>query len=182
MSSFNGLTSLEHDKGTFSERQLQSQAFSSYTTQDYTSTTPQQATSFATEQPYINYTMGKNTVGLQGSSVDAYSNLMKSEITNLKGKITLSTRPYLTIPYLGKGKHVGSILDHEETLRYGDQNSKRKTVIAMSEVSTNPEETFPMLHEVKDKMVGNVEKQEIRDGIQSRDINKQHLNNNQARI
>ena len=83
---------------------------------------------------------------------------------------------------MGKGKHVGSILDHEETLRYGDQNSKRKTVIAMSEVSTNPEETFPMLHEVKDKMVGNVEKQEIRDGIQSRDINKQHLNNNQAKI
>ena len=175
MSSFNGLTSLEHDKGTFSERQLQSQAFSNYTTENYGSTTPQQATSFATEQPYINYTMGKNTVGLQGSSVDAYSTLMKSEMTNLKGKITLSTRPYLTIPYLGKGKHVGSILEHEESLRYGDQNSKRKTVIAMSEVSTNPEETFPMLKEVKNKMVGNVEKQEIRDGIQSRDMNKQHL-------
>ena len=80
MPSFNGLTSLEHDNGTFSERQLQSQAFSNYTTENYSSTTPQQATSFATEQPYINYTMGKNTVGLQGSSVDAYSTLMKSEI------------------------------------------------------------------------------------------------------
>lgn len=177
MSSFYGLTSLEHDKGTFSERQLQSQAFSNYTTEYYNSTTPEQAKSFATEQPYVNYTMGKNTVGLHGSSVDDFSNLMKSETTNIKGKICLSTRPYLSIPFLGRGQHVGTIFDHEETLRFGDQNSNRKTAIGLSEVSTNPEETFPMINEVKNKMVGNVEQQEIRDGIQSRDINKQHLNN-----
>ena len=105
---------------------------------------------------------------------------MKSELTNMKGKLTLSTRPYLTIPYLGKGKHVGSILEDEETLRFGDQNSKRKTVVALSEVSTNPEETFPMLNNVKETMVGNVENKEIREAIQSRDINKHHLNNKQG--
>lgn len=170
---YNKLTSLEHDKGTYSERAIQNQAFSNYTLNQFNY--HKDPIKFATEQPFINYTMGKNSTGLQGSSVDENSTLRNSESTNYKGKITLCTRPYLGIPYMSS-LHYSKIIDND--LRYGDHNSKRKTAIGSSEASTNPDERYPMLDEVKSKMVGNVENKEIRNGTQSRDINKQHLNNN----
>lgn len=174
MLNFNSLTSLEHDKGTSSERALQNQAFSNYTIFN-NRVDPNHTIKFATDQPYTNYTMGKNSTGLQGSSVDENSTLRNSELTNFKGKITLCSRPYLSTPFMSS-LHYSKIIDDD--FRYGDHNSKRKTNIGSSEISTNPEETYPMIDEVKKKMVGNVEKTEIRNGTQSRDINKQHLNSN----
>ena len=59
--------------------------------------------SFATRQPNINFS-GSNRVGIHGCNIDTDSDLMIRDMSNSKCRISLLERPYLTVPYLGKGK------------------------------------------------------------------------------
>ena len=59
----------------------------------------------ATSQPNVFY-KGSHQVGLGGCNVDVNSNLTIGQIqTHPKCKLSLYQRPFVTIPYLGKGPH-----------------------------------------------------------------------------
>ena len=60
------------------------------------------AIEFATNQPNVNYT-GSHQVGINGCNVDTNSELKYTKISKPACKISLLQRPYLTVPYLGKG-------------------------------------------------------------------------------
>ena len=75
---------------------------------------------FATSQPAINFT-GSHKIGIGGCNVDESSVLSITGLTRNKDKISLLQRPYLTVPYLGRGK----------------SNATMESQIQQSEISNN---------------------------------------------
>ena len=104
---FENLSRLGDDVTTVSEKNQMNTNFGAYATTNYFTNDNCLARPIktATSQPNVFVMGGKNTVGLNGCAVDQDNDIrIKSMSTNTKGKINLFTRPYLTVPYLGRGK------------------------------------------------------------------------------
>jgi hypothetical protein len=96
----------------------------------------------STAQPSI-FLSGGNGVGIGGCNVDDSSQLLLGKVqTNPKCRISLIERPYLTVPYLGKGPS-NSIL--ESQLQQGNTITNRKSVNNTSEESYVSLKTYPVI-------------------------------------
>ena len=102
--------------------------------------------SFATSQPAVMY-KGSNQVGINGCNIDENSDLKISELSKVKGKITLTQRPYLTVPYLGRGK---SDITLETQIQQGDIANNRKSINPLSEKSYIDYHNTPMIKSLQD--------------------------------
>ncbi len=105
---FDSLTRIGDDNCSIGEREVQNQNFSNYPlksffAQDCGMTRP---LNFATKQPNV-FPTGSATgsnVGIGGCNVDQDTELKNGDILpEIKSRISLQPRPYLTVPYLGKG-------------------------------------------------------------------------------
>ena len=96
----------------------------------------------ATSQPNVFY-KGTHQMGLGGCNVDVNSNLSIGQIqTHPKCKLSLYQRPFLTIPYLGKGPHNPVL---ESKMAQGESFVNRKSVNPLSERCYQPYSTTPMI-------------------------------------
>ena len=101
---------------------------------------------FATQQPNVNYT-GPHSVGVGGCNVDQNSMLSIGQVqTNAPCKLSLLERPYLTVPYLGRG-NVNVV--EESMIMQGAQNSSRKSIVPLSEQSYMHYSQMPMLPDLQ---------------------------------
>ena len=65
---------------------------------------PRRSMAVALNQPLTQYKDGFGYIGQRGNLVDTDSAFkLGTELTNKKGPITLQERPYLTVPYMGRG-------------------------------------------------------------------------------
>ena len=102
---FDNLSRIGNDRCAISERDVQNNNFGSYTLQSYflKNCGMRKPIEFATSQPNVFYN-GSHQVGLGGCNVQADSKLKIGTIqTNPKCRISLQQRPFLTVPYLGRG-------------------------------------------------------------------------------
>ena len=102
---FDNLTGLNDDAVGITEKELQSQNHNNYTTTNHFKNQPVTGApvKFATSQPNVFLNKGPSG-SLAGSEVDVESNLLISTIqTNPRCKLNLQQRPYLTVPFLGRG-------------------------------------------------------------------------------
>lgn len=96
----------------------------------------------ATAQPNIFFN-GGNGVGMGGCNVDESSQLLLGKVqTNPKCRISLIERPYLTVPYLGKGPSNSML---ESQLQQGNTITNRKSVNNTSEESYMSLKTYPVI-------------------------------------
>lgn len=97
---------------------------------------------FATQQPNVNFT-GSHSVGLGGCNIDENSFLTIGRIpTNSPCKLSLLQRPYLTVPYLGRG----NVDTNQETfILQGEQNVNRRSINQLSEQSYMRYSNIPMI-------------------------------------
>jgi hypothetical protein len=102
---FDNLTGLTDDSCSISEKEIQNNNFGNYSVQSYfvKNCGMKKPIGFATSQPNIFYN-GSHTVGLGGCNVDNDSNLRIGTIqTHPKCRISLQQRPFMTVPFLGRG-------------------------------------------------------------------------------
>ena len=130
---------------------------------------------FATQQPNIFFKGGVGSnVGGGGCVVDDNSNLMIGTIqTNPKCRISLYQRPFLTVPYLGRGPSKPEL---ESELQQGDRVSNKKSCNTVTEMpflrETTPlipslEETIQNPHNLVE---GVAAEGWIRGGLPTRDL------------
>ena len=103
---------------------------------------------FATANHAINF---KNSLGgLPAEAVD-YDSLLsiKQQQQREFEKLQLHQRPFVTIPYLGKG---GANPDMESKLRQGEVISDRKSTSTVMDKSYIDYESYPLMDEVKNRV------------------------------
>lgn len=130
---------------------------------------------FATSHPNINY-KGAHHTSLGGANIDTNSELLvKQEQTKEHSKLALLERPYLTVPYLGRGKVDPNI---ESQLLQGEYYTNRKSSNLQSEVSFMPYSNTPLLDSVESSIANPtnfVESNDsgmLRNAVGTRDINR----------
>lgn len=103
---------------------------------------------FATQQPSMMFSGTTHGTGLSASSVDIESKLRINPDENTRSleRLQLRTRPFLTVPYLGRGSANPTL---ESQLMQGEIVSDRKSVSTISEKSYNAD--YALFHGNNDK-------------------------------
>jgi len=172
---FNNQTRMGFDSCDTSQRNIQDTNASNYMLTNFQASCPLNNTiAFATSQPAINFT-GSNKIGLGGCNVDESSMLSITDLSRNKDKLSLTQRPYLTVPYLGRGKSNSMM---ESQIQQGELRNTRKSVNPSSEVSHLKYSQTPLIPSIKDTITnpaniieGDAAKGWIRGGIPVRKMN-----------
>ena len=148
-SRLHGSSRIGDDMCSRSQRQIQNASSLGYTLGGYNSECQMDdAIGFATCQPAINFGgVGHMEVG--GSNVDANSTLAISEMSRDKCRNSLWQRPFLTVPYLGRGRTDTLV---ESNLRKGEvdeTSASSKSLHPLSEASYLRYTNAPLLPALK---------------------------------
>jgi len=175
---FNNMSRIGNDNCDQSQKNIQNVAQADWTLTNYMSDSCTMANGidFALSNgPGINYT-GSHQVGIGGCQIDTSSDLMIDKIMRPACRISLLSRPFATVPYLGRGS-VNPVL--ESQLQQGDQNINRKSVNHLTEKSYLGLNQTPMIPSLAASITnptnlieGAAAEGWIRGGLPSRDLTK----------
>jgi hypothetical protein len=134
---------------------------------------------FATQYPGMMFSGTNGGVGLGGSSVENESNLLwKRDPPRPLEKLQLHARPFLTIPYLGRGSCDPTL---ESQLLQGETVRGKKSVSTIMEQNLYPLDKYPMDADRKSKAGNTVEEIALdgwsRGGKASRDLQEKYFSN-----
>ena len=178
---FNFNDRIGSDQCGLSQNNIQNSAAANYLLTNYNISCPMNKTvQCATSQPAINFS-GTHQVGMGGCNIDENSLLHITNLTRDKCKINLFQRPYLTVPYLGRGTSNALL---ESQLQQGELANNRKSVNPSSEVSYQKYQETPMIPSLKATVTnpanlveGVAQEGWIRGGIPVRQLTKDTCNN-----
>jgi len=132
---FNNLGGIRADYVDQSERNIQNTRFSSYMLSNFgaDSIKPDQVLNFASEQPSMLMSGTSRGEGIDGNIIDIDSLLIVSkEQERALEKLQLQQRPFITVPYLGRGA-ADPVL--ESQLLQGEFIHDKKSVSTIMEKS-----------------------------------------------
>lgn len=110
---------------------------------------------FATRYPGMMASGNVSGLGLGASAVDVETNLLwKSDPQRPYEKLQLHERPFLTIPYLGRGSVDPNL---ESQLMQGETVRGKKSVSTVMEQNFSPLDTYPLDSEKKAKAGNTIE-------------------------
>ena len=132
---FDNLSRIGDDQCSMTQRDIQNKNQGNYTMKNHflKYCGMKQPIRFATQQPGINFKGGRgdNVVGVGGCVVDDNSDLTIGSIqTNPKCRISLYQRPFITVPYLGRGPPKPVL---ESKLQQGDHVTNKKSCNTVTE-------------------------------------------------
>ena len=167
-------TRLGYDRTDLSQRTLQNSEYANYLLDTFRPSGPMNnVIDFATSQPNINF-KGSYQVSVGGSNIAESSQLLISNLSRPKCRISLIERPYSTIPYLGRGK-CDPLL--ESQIQQGDFANNKKSINPTSEVSYLQYSQTPLLPTLKatisnpaNLIESNAAEGWIRGGLPSREL------------
>jgi hypothetical protein len=136
---FNNMGSLKSDMTDQTQENMQNTRFSNYSVSNYFSNNATDSqVSFATQQPGLFFGKG----GIASSVIDIESNLF-NKIESERGteKLQLFARPFVTVPYLGRG---GGNPVLESQLQQGETIRDLKSVSTISETTYIDYDKYPM--------------------------------------
>jgi len=131
---FNNMGRIGNDETDKTQKTMLNTRYSNYMLSNYSSDiTSDSHVLFATQQPSVMFTGVAHGGGLNGSVIDFDSRLMikKTEGRPLE-KLQLMQRPFLTVPYMGRGYGNPNI---ESQLQQGEMVSDKKSVSTVMEKS-----------------------------------------------
>jgi hypothetical protein len=173
---FNQLTRIGDDSCDKSQRNVQNANASTYMLNQFRPDCPMSnAMDFALSQPNVNYT-GSYQLGIGGCNVDESSDLIMSALSRPRCKLSLTQRPFLTVPFLGRG-NSNPVL--ESQIQQGDLANNRKSLTNLTEVSHIKYSNVPMIPSLQASVTNPANLIEgvaaegwIRGGLPSRDLVK----------
>lgn len=142
---FDNLTRLGDDTCYLSERNKQNINYANYNMTNYFNQNCglQKPLDISTRQPNIFIKDGFGPGGPGGCNIDRDSELRIGTIqTNPKCRISLQTRPFVTVPYLGRGP-VRPV--EESRLQQGEQVRNKKSCSTVSELSHMDYRHYPLV-------------------------------------
>jgi hypothetical protein len=140
---FNSQSRLGSDQTDATQQNLQNTRFANYMLSSFFSDSASDShVMFATQQPMM---MSSSIVyggGIIGSAIDVDSNLTihKQDARELE-KLQLMQRPFLTVPYLGRGTCDFSL---ESQLRQGEMVSEKKSMVPIIDNSFMGYHMYPV--------------------------------------
>jgi len=140
---FNNMGHLGHDSVDETQRNVSNTRFATWTLSNYFSqNTLDGHVQFATEMPTVMFSGTSNGSGIHGSLIDTDSKLMlNSENERPLEKLSLVERPFLTVPYLGRGSCDPAL---ESQLQQGELVSDKKSVSTIMEKSFANYSLYPL--------------------------------------
>jgi hypothetical protein len=139
---FYNMGRIGNDSCGMSQQNIQNVGAANYMLQNYRPQCPMgSAIEFATSQPNVNFG-GSHQVGSVGCNVDTNSQLLMTNITKPACKISLWERPFLTVPFLGRGKSNPVL---ESQLQQGEVVGEKKSASQLSEVSYESYRRVPLV-------------------------------------
>lgn len=174
---FDSLTRLGDDTCYISETQKQNTSFGAYSITNHFANNCGlvEPMKFALNQPNVFVNGGFGHTGAGGCNVDSDSMMKIGKVQNRpKGRISLYTRPFVTVPYLGRGA-----LDavKESQLQQGQAVTELKSCSTVSENSFLEYHNYPLIDEIKETISNPVNLVEgaasegwIQGGIPTRDL------------
>lgn len=171
-------TSLENDKCYQNTINGQNALINEYNLNNFNSCgcDPKDTEKVAMSQPTLIFKDGYGSSGMGGCKIDSDS-VMKNGVimTNPGCRQQLFTRPYLTVPYMGRGKGDSCV---ESPLQTGEDTFQRRQCNTLSEVTLENQFT-PLIPCLKDNVQNSnhiiqedSKKEWIRGGLPSRQIVK----------
>jgi hypothetical protein len=144
---FNNMGSLSADMTDQTQQNIQNTRFGSYTLSNFFSNSASDSQiQFATQQPGILVRNG----GVASAVIDVESNLLnKSENERPFEKLQLFQRPFVTVPYLGRG---GGDPTLEAQLQQGEMIRDLKSVGTISEKSYMDYNQYPMRDDLRSQI------------------------------
>lgn len=143
---FDSISRIGNDNVAIDQRNIQNMTNANYRLENYYPNCPMStAIDFATKQPQVFYN-GSHEGGIKGCEIDANNELKYTHITKPACKLTLSSRPFITVPYLGKG--MGDS-DTEFMLRAGENALNKKTVNLLMENNFTNYKNYPLIDPIK---------------------------------
>ena len=148
---FNNLGHINNDVTDSTQRNIQNTRYTNLNITNYFSEIPNSQVEFVSKIPGLYYA-GNIGPGLGPESIQNENSLFwGTEIERSYEKVQLFTRPFLTVPYLGRGSCDPTL---ESQLQQGQMVADKKSVSTVSEKSYIDYSTYPMMDELKSK-IGN---------------------------
>ena len=155
MEIFNNISRGCNDNEYLDQRAIQNMNSSNYFLKNYFAedTTMQKPMNFALMQPFMFYN-GTNGIGLNGYNIDDNSKLTIGSLqTHPRCRIDLIQRPFITVPYLGRGS-VDPV--SESQIMQGETYTNKKSFNQLSEVSYLPLSNTPLIPSIKNTITNPV--------------------------
>jgi len=172
------------------QRNLENTRYASYALANYFNyaepNESSQYVNFATQQPNVMFSGVSNGGGLVGGLVDSDSNLtIKTQQERSLEKLSLSQRPFLTVPYLGRGS-CDPLL--EAQILQGENSQDKKSVSTIMSKSFMDYTLYPLDAEMKNRVAdtrNTIEESAlagwVRGGVQTRELAQDGAFTKQAR-
>jgi hypothetical protein len=176
---FDKMTRIGNDTCGLSQTNVQNINAGNYMVQNFFSSdcTMARPIEFATSQPGIFYEGGHQT-GAGGCNIDINSKLLNGSIgTHPRCKISLNERPFITVPYLGRGE-CNPLL--ESKLIQGDLTINKRSVNLLSEQCYSNYLNYPLIPSISSTVTnpsnlveGVASEGWVRGGIPSREMSRE---------
>jgi hypothetical protein len=148
---FYNLDRIEDDSTCESQRSMQNTRYSNYITTNLFNGYPSDSQiQFATSQPAVFPNSSFLGSGIGSSNVDVDSNLLiKSEQERSLGRLNLMQRPFVAVPYLGRGSCDPTL---ESQLLQGELITDKKSVTTVMSQSFMGYTLYPTNDEMEDRV------------------------------
>lgn len=148
---FNGTSRIGNDNTDKSQKNIMNTRFNNYMLSTYFSeSNSSDHVHFATNQPAMMFSGSHAgaSAGINALTVDVDSKLVvQKENARALEKLSLQQRPFLTVPYLGRGS-CDTVL--ESQLKQGDIITNKKSVSTITEQSFTNNHMYPLISSIKD--------------------------------
>jgi len=170
----NGRIGLDNVDNT--QRNMENTRYSNYMLSNYFAEPAENGhVNFATQQPNVMFSGVSNGRGLIGGLVDMDTNLLlKTEQERSLEKLSLNQRPFITVPYLGRGS-CDPLL--ESQLLQGENSQDKKSVSTIMTKSFMNYTMYPLDDEMKNRVTdtrNTIEESAlegwVRGGVQTREL------------
>lgn len=148
---FNNLGRIGADTVDNTQRNLANTRYSNYMLENQFSAMNSAAhVDFATQQPSVNFRGTAGGAGVPGSAIDYDSMLLiKSDQERAFERLQLNQRPFLTVPYLGRGS-VNPVL--ESQLMIGEYIGEKKSDKTIMDKAFINYSDYPLMDDVKSRV------------------------------
>ena len=144
---FDSLSRLGDDNVSIDQRNIQNMHNANHRLENFYPACPMnKAMDFALSQPNVFYKGGKEG-GIKGCEIEANNDLKFTHISRPACKLNLVTRPFVTVPYLGKG--LGDP-DLESKLFQGENAVNKKSVNLTMEQNFSEHHNYPLIDSIND--------------------------------
>jgi hypothetical protein len=146
---FDSMSRIGNDNPAIDQRNIQNMNNANYNLENFYPACPMtKAQNFALNQPNVFYN-GSHEGGIKGCEIKSSNELKFTNITKPACKLSLTQRPFLTVPFLGRGLGDPEL---ELQLRTGENFLNKKTTNNTMEQCFTSQKDYPLLDSVKDSV------------------------------